>query len=255
MAVEVDIQETTDMGMVAICEQEQREEQQEAMHFFFRPIFAENSDISLLLNFLSNGVESSRGDGLGVNLAGSVDTVMQATQAEQKEEEGYNGKSTTIARLNEEEQLEMAMRESLRDYPIVWLEIMARQVAVGLFLPWPKSAMKLAQQLGENLFMIVLKSVYIGFGGMIWNWLTFINIVLLSFVGAALDPQELYSCQLAKGLFGDPEANWSTFALLHKLVKVSFVTESLQMGIEEVAGFKRDLYMGKKVFTFVINIM
>jgi hypothetical protein len=74
---------------------------------------------------------------------------------------------------------------------------------------------------------------------------TFINIVLLSFVGAALDPQELYrsnlakksSCQLAvtlaikklatstkeaaaaidqfsrfiekKGLFGDPEAKWS----------------------------------------------
>ncbi|KAL5654297.1 hypothetical protein ACJX0J_033616, partial [Zea mays] len=182
-------------------------------------------------------------EGLGVNLARSVDTVMQATQAEQKEEEGYNGKSTTIARLNEEEQLEMAMRESLRDYPIVWLEIMARQVAVGLlYQNGSMAAMKLAQQLGEVVVDDVgakfwtVQSVYIGFGGMIWNWLTFINIVLLSFVGAALDPQELYSCQLAKGLFGDPEAN-------------------LQMGIEEVAEFKRDLYMGKKAFTFVINIM
>ncbi|KAL5656295.1 hypothetical protein ACJX0J_035614, partial [Zea mays] len=169
---------------------------------FFRPIFAENSDISLLSYifdlclFFMNIIFYL----IGVNLAGSVDTVMQATQAEQKEEEGYNGKSTIIARLNEEEQLEMAMRESLRD----------------LYQNGSMAAMKLAQQLGESIWgnhHVVVDDVgakfhphitwqpcaahTIGFGGMIWNWLTFINIVLLSFVGAALDPQELYSCQLA----------------------------------------------------------
>ncbi|AQK41284.1 hypothetical protein ZEAMMB73_Zm00001d024484 [Zea mays] len=39
--------------------------------------------------------------------------------------------------------------------------------------------------------------------------------------------------------YDDSDLDWSTPS--------SFVTESLQMGIEEVAGFKRDLYMGKKV--------